>query len=230
MRRFALVLVLAVHATSVSAQEVAPPRTLVVTGSAQVSAPPDLATVNAGVETAADTAAEAVAANGAVMARVIAALEAAALAPEDYQTTGFDVSEIWEDGGAPDGRRDVTGYRVSNALTIRVRDVSAVGGLIDSLSAAGANRFHSLVFSIDDPEQFVDAARRDAVAEARRKADLFAGAAGVTLGPVLTLREGMRGFDPGPFAATRAEAAMDTPIAAGSVRLGADVEIVYAIE
>ncbi len=230
MRRLALALVLLVPAMCVSAQEAALSRTLVVSGSAQVSAPPDLATVNAGVETAADTAAEAMASNGAAMARVIAVLEAAGLAPEDYQTTGFDVSEIWEDGGGPDGRRGVTGYRVSNALTIRVRDVAAVGGLIDALSAAGANRFHSLVFSVDDPQPFVDAARRDAVAEARRKAELYAGAAGVTLGPVLTLREGGRGFDPEPFAAPRAEAAMDTPIAAGSVRLGADVEIVYAIE
>lgn len=227
---FRLVLTLFLLAPGLAAAQETPQRTLVVTGSAQVSAPPDVATISAGVETAAESAAEAMAANAAAMAQVIAALEAAGLDPADYQTTGFDVSEIWDDGGSPDGRRRVTGYRVSNALTIRARDVAGVGALIDGLGAAGANRFHSLVFSIDDPTPLIDAARRDAVAEARRKAALYADAAGVALGPVLSLREGGRGFEPGPFAAPRAEAAMDMPIAAGSVELGAEVEIVYGLE
>ncbi len=203
------------------------PRRLVVTGEARVEAAPDLATFTAGVQSEALQAAEALAATGAAMQAVFAALEAAGVAAEDMQTSQLGVDPMWEDAG--DGRQPrVRGYSASNLVTVRVRDVGRLGGLIDAVGAAGANRVYGIAFELSEPKAALDDARRRAVADARARAELLADAAGVTLGPVLSIREG-GDAGPGPMMA-RAEVAMDMPVAAGVVGIEARVEIVYGIE
>ena len=110
-----------------------------------------------------------------------------------------------------------------------MRDLASLGGLIDALAGAGANRLYGIGFEVSEPRPSVDAARREAVADARAKAELYAEAAGVTLGPVVTIREnvGMGGPEPLRAKAAMAEAA---PVAEGTVTLTADVEVVFGIE
>ena len=228
MRSLFFAAVAALSAAGATAQDITP--TLTITGSATISAPPDVAKLTAGVETVADTAGGAMSQNAAAMTGVFAALESAQIDQSDFQTSQLRLDQVWDDGRrSEDGARSVIGFRATNLVTITVRDVAALGGLIDGLSAAGANNFHNISFAIDDPAPLVDAARAAAVEDARRKAELYASAAGVSLGPVLTIREPGTAPGPGPFAA-RAEMASDTPIAAGSVELGVRVEIVYALE
>ena len=204
-------------------------RQLTVTGSARVEAVPDLATVTAGVETQGATAAESLRANSAAMEGVLKALDGAKVARADVQTSELSVNPILDnpqDGGAP----KVTGFQASNMVTVKVRDVAALGGIIDAVTGAGANRLYGVGFDVSDPKPVLDKARQEAVADARHKAELFAGAAGVKLGAVLSMQEGGGGGGgPVPMFA-RADMAAAPPVEAGTVTLSADVQVVFAIE
>ena len=212
----------------VAAQEV--PRQITVMGSSQVDAVPDRATITAGVETQAPTAAGALEANSKAMAEVFAALEAAKVEKRDMQTSQLNLNPVYEPfrEGA-EAPPQVVAYQASNMVTVMVRDLASLGGLIDALAGAGANRLYGIGFDVSDPRPSVDAARREAVADARAKAELYAEAAGVTLGPVVTIRENVGMGGPEPL---RAKAAMEmaAPVAEGTVTLTADVEVVYGIE
>ena len=211
------------------AQE-APPRQLTVVGSAEIEAVPDLATVTAGVETQAPTAAEALTANSQAMAAVFAALEAAGIARRDLQTSQLSLSPVYEpyrDGAEAPQR--IVAYQASNLLTVTVREIGKLGGVIDELAEAGANRLHGVGFEVARPRAALDEARRQAVVDARAKAELFAEAAAVTLGPVVSLTESMAQA-PVPYRA-RADMAMEAaPVAEGTVTLGAEVEVVFGLE
>ncbi|WP_324562170.1 SIMPL domain-containing protein, partial [Amaricoccus sp.] len=206
------------------------PRQITVMGSAQVEAVPDRATITAGVETRAPTAAEALAANAQAMAEVFAALEAAGVEKRDAQTSQLNLNAVYEPyrEGA-EAPPQVVAYEASNMVTVKVRALANLGKLIDALVGSGANRLYGIGFDVSEPRPSLDAARREAVADARAKAELFAEAAGVTLGPVVTIREdtGMGGPQPLRAQAAMAEA---VPVAEGTVTLTADVEVVFGIE
>jgi uncharacterized protein len=225
MRLAAIAALIVLTAVPLAAQET--PRRIVVTGEGRVEAAPDLARFTAGVEAEALEAAAALAAASATMRDVFAALEAAGIASEDMRTSRLAVDPVWEHG---DGRQPrVRGFSASNLVTVRVRDVDALGALIDAVGAAGANRIEGIGFDVSEPRAALDAARRAAVADARAKAEVIAGAAGVTLGPVLSIREGGAG-GPEPMMARAEFADAAPPVAAGVVDLSARVEIVYALE
>jgi uncharacterized protein YggE len=213
-----------------AAQEPAPPaRTVSVTGAAEVEAVPDLATVSAGVDTQAETAAAALTANSATMTEVFAALEASGIERRDMQTSNLSLGAVWEpyrDGEQPPR---VIGYQASNMVTVRVRDITSVGAVIDAVATAGANRLNGVSFEVAEPRAAIDRAREQAVADARARAELYARAAGVTLGPVLTISEAREPSQ--PFfarAADTIEAA--PPIAEGTVALRAEVNVVFGLE
>lgn len=202
------------------------PRRIVVTGEGAVEAAPDLATLTAGVQSEAPQAETALAATAEAMRAVLAALEVEAVARQDIQTTQISVDPLWAEGESQIPQ--VRGYAATNLATIKIRDLARLGAVIDSAGAAGANRILGVGFELAEPRAQLDAARRRAVEDARAKATLLAEAAGVTLGPVLSIRE--PGAEaPAPVMA-RSEMAMDMPVAPGVVSLGARVEIVYAIE
>jgi uncharacterized protein YggE len=162
------------------------------------------------------------------MEGVLGALDAAKVARADVQTSELSVSPVLdnpEDGSAP----KVTGYQASNMVTVKVRDVAALGTIVDAVTGAGANRLYGIGFDVADPKPVLDEARRQAVADARHKAELFAAAAGVKLGAVIAISEGGGGGGPVPVFA-RADMAKAAPVEAGTVSLSADVQLVYALE
>ncbi len=216
-------------AAPASAQDVAPqpPRQIVVGGEGRIEAAPDVATVTAGVQAEATQAAAALGASSEAMQAVFGALAAAGIAPEDMQTSQIGVDPVWDNGD--NGQPRVRGYSATNTVSIRVRDVSRLGAVIDAVGAAGANRIFGIGFDIGEPRMQLDAARRLAVQDARARAELLAEAAGVTLGPVMSIREGVRGGGPAPMFA-RAEMDAAPPVAEGVVAIETSVEIVYAIE
>lgn len=206
------------------------PRQIVVTGSAEIEAVPDLATISAGVQTQAETAGQALADNSAAMTAVFKVLEGAGVARADLQTSQLSLDPVWEQ--SQDGQMNptkVVAYQANNMLTIKVRAVSNLGAVIDALGGAGANRIFGIGFEVDDPRPLLDTARTQAVTDARAKARLIAKAAGVTLGPVLSIRESPGVGTPGPLRA-KADMEMAAPVAEGSVTLGAEVEVVFGIE
>jgi uncharacterized protein YggE len=207
------------------------PRTtsLTVAGEGHVDLPPDMAMISLGVTTEADTAAAALAANNAAQAEVLAVLAAAGIEPRDIQTSGLNLNPVWDNRSYSDGRQRIRGYSVSNIVTIRVRKLDSLGGLLDKVVTTGANQLNSLTFGLSDPKPAMDEARKRAVADALDRASLYADAAGVTLGPLVALSEGGSYQEPQPM--FRRGAAMESavPVAAGEVGVVASVSVTFEI-
>ena len=168
------------------AQTALPPA-ISVTGEATVSVAPDQAQIDGGVTSDAKTAREASEANNAAMGKVLLALKGAGIEEKDYQTSRLSLQPQY----APNrtGSSPITGYRASNRVTIRVRDVTKVANVIDVLVGAGANDIGGINFTVSQASKLLDEAREKAVADARRKAEIYAKAAGVTLGEPLSISE-----------------------------------------
>lgn len=202
---------------------------ITVMGTGQVSAAPDMAQISAGVVSESPRAADAVKAANAAMQKVLAALDAAGIEKKYVQTSRFDVSPVYSDGVARGGRPTVTGYRASNQVQVEVHGVEKVGAVLDALVGAGANELGGIRFDIADPAPLVDEARRKAIADARRKAELYATAAGVTIGRVIGIDEaGGGGPVPVAYGRMMAEAA-PAPVAPGQLDLSASVTVTFAI-
>jgi uncharacterized protein YggE len=211
--------------------EDAPPRRLVVGGTGEARARPDIATISAGVVVQAATASAALADNTRAMNAVLEQLRAAGLAPEDVQTAQFAVMPLYETPkpGAETTEPKIVGYQVSNQVMARVRDLGRLGAILDALVTAGANSIDGPTFDIADQGKLLDQARDAAVADALAKAKRYAAAAGVALGEILSIEEG--GFYAPARPMMRAEAmASDVPIAPGQTEVSASVTVTFAIE
>jgi uncharacterized protein YggE len=207
--------------------QVAPIATISVSGEAQVSVPPDLAQIDAGVSTEAKTAREASEANNAAMGRVLLALKGAGIEEQDYQTSRLSLQPQYAPNRS--GPNAVVGYRAANRVTIKLRDVTKVAGTIDILVGAGANELGGINFMVSSASKLLDDAREQAIADARRKAEIYARAAGVTLGsPVSISEEGAPG--PMPFRKMAAGMAASAPVAQGEETLQVTVSVVWAIK
>lgn len=210
------------------------PPAISVTGEATVSAPPDQAQIDAGVTTDAKTAREAAEANNVTMGKVLAALKGAGIAEKDYQTSRLALSPQFANRGPSSSTNappSIIGYHASNRVTIRLHDVSKVASVIDVLVGAGANDIGGLNFSVSQASKLLDEAREKAIADARRKAEIYAKAAGVTLGAPLNIAE--VGSAPVPvFRAKMATAgfAAPTPVAQGEETLTVNVSVSWAIK
>lgn len=205
-------------------------RTITVMGSAEARTAPDRAAVSVGVDTRAKTAAEALASNAQTMTAVFTALDAAGIDRTAIQTSQFGLSPVFEPyREGSDQPPAVVGYDATNGVTVTVTALDKLGTVIDALAVAGANRFDGVSFDVADPRAALDVAREKAVADAQARAALYARAAGVTLGPVLSISEQSGVSSPLPMRAEMVKAA-PTPIAPGTVTLSTEVQVVYGIE
>jgi uncharacterized protein YggE len=204
------------------------PAAISVTGEASISVPPDLAFVDAGVATDGKTAHEAQNANNIAMTKVLEALKSTGIDAKDIQTSRLSLQPQYAPNRS--GPSPIAGYRASNRVTVRLRDVSKVAGAIDTLVGAGANDIGNVAFSVSQASKLLDDAREKAVADARRKAEIYAKAAGVTLGAPLDISEG-GAAQPVFRAKTLAApmAAAPTPIAQGEETLSVSVSVTWAI-
>jgi uncharacterized protein YggE len=212
------------------AQAIAP-AAISVTGEATVSVPPDLAQIDGGVSSDAKTAREASDANNAAMGKVLLALKRAGIEEKDIQTSRLSLQPQY--APALPGRQltqpVIVGYLASNRVTIRVRDVSKVATVIDTLVSAGANNIGGVNFMVSQASKLLDDAREQAVADARRKAEIYAKAAGVTLGAPLSIsEEGAPG--PMPFRKMSTGMAAAVPVAQGEETLAVTVSVSWAIK
>ena len=203
------------------------PAAISVTGEATVSAAPDLAQIEAGVTSEAKTAREASEANNAAMGKVLQALKGAGIAEKDFQTSRLSL----QPQSAPNrpGPSAIVGYRASNRVTIRLRDVTKLANVIDTLVGAGANDIGGINFMVSNASKLLDEAREQAVADARRKAEIYAKAAGVTLGAPLSIsEEGSPG--PMPYRKMAVGMAAAAPVAQGEETLQVTVSVSWAIK
>ena len=208
-----------------------PPAMISVTGEAQVSVPPDLAQIDGGVTSEAKTAREASDANNAAMGKVLLALKGAGIEEKDYQTSRLSL-QPQNSSSRPGGPSAIVGYRASNRVTIRLRDITKVANVIDTLVGAGANDIGGINFTVSQASKLLDEARERAIADARRKAEIYARAAGVALGAPLSITEGGA---PGPIlyrrvAAPMTMAASGAAVAQGEETLQVTVSVSWAIK
>jgi uncharacterized protein YggE len=200
-----------------------------VSGEANVSVAPDLAQIDAGVANDAKTAKEASDANNAAMGKVLLALKGAGIAEKDYQTSRLSLQPQYGQNKST-GASPVVGFRASNRVTVKIRDVTKVAGIIDTLVGAGANDIGNISFEVTQASKLLDDAREQAVADARRKAEIYAKATGVTLGAPLSVSEG--GAPVPLFKARMATAPMAAPaaVAPGEETLSVTVHVSWAIK
>lgn len=192
-------------------------------GEGRASVAPDLATVGLGVTTQAPTAAQAMADNAARQTQVIEALKAQGVAAEDLQTQGLSLYPVQTQAeGKPP---TITGYQAQNIVSVRVRDLTRLGPLLDAMVGAGATDVQGVSFSREDDSAALDKARTAAVTDARRRAEVMAAAAGMALGPLVTLAEGGMQNGPVPMMAMARDSAYGgaTPVETGQLQLTAQV-------
>ncbi|WP_095590009.1 SIMPL domain-containing protein [Actibacterium ureilyticum] len=229
MRPLILALALLLSSALAGLAETTPPRTITVTGQGQVQAAPDMATITLGVVHQARTAQAAMAATSDATAAMLNTLAEAGVASRDMQTSDLALDPQWDHNRAQTGQPPaVVGFVARNTVSVRVRDLDSLGSVLDAVLQAGANSFRGLQFGLQDPDPLTDEARRNAVANARHKAALYAEAAGVTLGPLQQIRENGGAVQPVQLEVMEMARA-SVPVAQGEVGLNAQVTLVYAI-
>lgn len=201
-----------------------------VTGEGRVTGSPDVAQVTLGVSHEAASVAEARERAAQAMTSMIDALKDNGVDEKDIQTTHLSIEPQYD---YEDGKQRLRGYRVTNIVTARIRDIDATGDVIDAAVAAGgdAAQVQSLRFTIDDPSELQNQARRLAMQNARAKAETLADAGGVELGDVVSVSESVSGFPPPPipFARAATEADTGTPIQPGELEVVVTVNVMYEL-
>ena len=224
----------------VKAQDMATPETTMaagvptvsVSGHGQVNVPPDTASVSIGIDVIQPTLAEAQEQATAQATTLIEALKAAGIADEDIQTAYFSVNLLRDYSENADPTK-ITGFEIMNQLQLTVRDTDMLGELLDEAVNAGANSINGVTFYVDDQTAAASEARKLAVEDARTKAEELAAAAGLTLGPVVSIAEGTVSPMPPPIYAgagggmAKAEAAV--PVQPGSSTIAVDVSMTFEL-
>lgn len=211
--------------------------TLNAAGEGYVMVVPDIAIVTIGVTTRADAARAALDQNSAETAKVIATIRSAGVADKDIGTSGFSVFPVYEerpprvDGEAGiEAMPKILGYQVQNEVRVTVREIGKSGALLDQVVTAGANQISGIQFDVADPQAASDEALKKAIADARRKAELMAAAAGVRIVRVLDVSggSGMPMFARAQSFDAMA-AAPPVPVMPGETRVQANANIVFEV-
>jgi len=206
---------------------------ILVTGQGKVTAVPDIATLRLGIEVQAATVAEAQSQAIEAMDEVMAALTDNGVAEKDIQTQYFSIRQVtkWD---RDKEEEIVIGYRVTNKVNAKIREIDKAGSIIDAVAEAGGDltRIDSIDFSVDDPSAYYEEARQEATAKARDKAEQLAELAGVTLGKPIYISEGIQ-VPPITRGVVYEEAlvapAPETPISPGEMEISLTVQVAYAI-
>lgn len=212
------------------------PAIVSVSGTGTVSTKPDIANIAFGVRSDAKTAREALTENNRSMASVINALINEGIAEKDLQTSGFNIQPVFvypkrSSNGEQEPPR-VTGYTVTNNISVRVRDLGQTGKILDMVVSLGVNSGGNISFANDDTTEIFRQAREKAVKDAIAKAETLASAAGVKLGKILNISENTSLPRPQQYVTARAAVAEDSgvPIASGEETYRVDVQINWEIE
>ena len=210
---------------------------ILVSGEGSVDIAPDMAVLTLTVTRQAETARAALDANSDAMRDVQNAMKAVGIEERDLQTSGFSIQPDYVyPAPRASGEREppkIVGYTVRNSLTVRVRDITAVGAVLDKSVSLGVNEGGNIMFTNDDPSEAIKQARIKAVRDALERANTLADAAGVKTGKLLEMSE--QSFSPRPMPMARAELAMSrsadaVPVAVGENSYRVTVNVSLAID
>ncbi|MBL8576690.1 MAG: SIMPL domain-containing protein [Mesorhizobium sp.] len=232
MMALGLAAAIAVPAAASAAETPVQPR-IVVTGEGQASIAPDLALLSLSVMRESATAREALDANNAAMNDVTEAIKGMGVENRDIQTSGLQIFPRYNFTNKPDGTQEaqLVGYQVTNTLSVRVRDISKTGEILDKAVTLGVNQGGNITFTNEDPSATVTEARKRAVEDATEKAKTLAGAAFVKLGRVLEISDQTFGIQPMPIEAKAFDRALSAvPIQAGENSYRVQVNMTFELE
>jgi uncharacterized protein len=198
---------------------------LTVTGEGTVAAAPDAAVIRLGVSSTGKTARAASDANAREMTVVLAAIKESGVADRDIQTTSLSLQPQYDPSKT--GAARLVGFQANNQVTVKIRDVNRLPAVLDRAIAGGANEMSGIEFVVSEQRKLLDKARTEAITDARHKAELYATAAGMKVGRVMSISEEGSAPPPRAFQALRAGAA--TPIAPGEQMLRAVVTVSYEL-
>ncbi|MFC1907467.1 SIMPL domain-containing protein [Chloroflexota bacterium] len=205
-----------------------------VSGQGKVATVPDIANLQLGIEAQETSVALAQSQAAEAMDRVMKSLSSNGVAKKDIQTQYFNISRVtrWDEKNQ---QEIVIGYRVTNSVTAKIRDIEKTGTIIDAVAIAGGDltRFNGIYLSVDDPKPYQKEARDKAVADARDKAEQLASQAGVKLGKATYISENLY-YPPTPrlgglMIKAAAPEMAPTPISPGETEIALSVQIAYAI-
>lgn len=160
---------------------------ITVTGEATISAAPDAASIRVGVSSQGKTARAASDANARDMTVVIAAIKESGVADKDIQTTSLSLQPQYDSNKAAAAR--LVGFQANNQITVKIRDIAQLPNILDRAISAGANEMSGIELVISEQAKLLDKARVEAIADAHRKAELYANAAGMKVGRVMAISE-----------------------------------------
>jgi uncharacterized protein YggE len=209
-----------------------PARTVTVVGQGSTRVVPNIAQISIGVETSADTVADATKENQVKMKALLAALKKVGILDKDIQTMNYSITlnqypqpqPTTESGTGTTAPK----YTVSNMVTVTMRDLTLVSAVIDAGVEAGANNIWGINFTVDKPEAALADARTKAVADAKARAEALAGLGGLKLGPVMSMSEVVgSGQIPMAMSVERGMGDSGTSISPGEVEVSYQVQVVY---
>ena len=223
-----LALCLAFPASEALAQRTnaTPLASITVVGEASTDVPPDLAQIRVGVVSQGKTAREASDANVRLMNPVLAAVKESGIADADTQTSRLSLQPVY--GAERNPQAKITGFQASNQITLKLRQIGKIAETLDRLIAAGANEIGGIEFLVAAPAKALDNVRTEAIADARRKAEIYARAAGVTLGRPLSITED-GAAPPQPMVMRAGSAASAMKVAPGEKTLNLSVMVSFEL-
>ena len=203
---------------------------ITVTGHGVVETVPDIAMLNIGVTREARRADAALDATSAALAAVLARLQQSGVEDRDMQTSGISVQPRWNRAsGEAQSVPQITGFVARNGVRVRIRDLDSLGAILNTVVMDGANTLDGLQFSVADPEAALAEARAEAVKDGLAKAKQMAAAAGLTLGPVLSITEVTSSARPEALQMSAARMSDAVPVVRGEVGLSAQVSLEIAL-
>ena len=204
-----------------------------VTGRGEVMAVPDLALLSLGIEARAGTVSEAQAQASEVMDKVMEALKDNGVDEKDIQTQRFSIYPItrWDKDAE---KEEIIGYRVTNMVLAKIRELDNAGAIIDAVAQAGGDytRIQDISFTVDDPTPYYEEARTNALEDAKNKAEQMANLTGVKLGRPTYISEGaiyIPIITRGLYETDAPVPAPVTPISPGEMKITLNVQVAYAI-
>lgn len=233
-----LLLAALVAGIAIPSAEAAPPRqddagtrTITVTGLGTAYGAPDIVTVGLGVEAVNSDIKAAMDDTTARMNAVMQTLQDNGIAREDIRTEHFSIYQEYNGPMGPDGQNQARNYRVSNGVTLTVREVGRVSEILAAAVEAGANMVNYIQFNIEDRAALQDEARANAVENAQARAEHLAGLLGLAVGEPLEIVENSDIYGPvgmgGGGGVAYAQAA--PPISEGQLSVNMAVEITFAL-
>ena len=205
---------------------------ITVIGTGSVSVVPDEADIYLSVSVRRETVTEARDEAASLMSAVLQAVRAQGVADPDIQTVTLSLSPVYDYDDDFDSRGGyaVIGYQVDNGIRVRVRDLDRIAALVDDAMGAGATGLDGISFVVSDPSAAEAEARADAVADARRRAEALATAAGIELGEVMAIGE-TQSSPVWPYSYGRSTADMGgTSVEPGTSEVSVSVQVVFGID